>query len=42
MRPAREKKPKVNKDLGVGAQPKASEEQHRRLENEQEEHKKDL
>ena len=40
--PARGKKSKVNKDLGMGVQPKASEEQHRRLENEQEERKKDL
>lgn len=36
------KKPVVNKDLGIGQQPKASEEQHQRLEKEQEEKKKDL
>ena len=42
MRPRGKRKVVVNKDLGVGAQPKASSEQHQRLEQEQHEHKKEL
>lgn len=42
MRPKGKRQGIVNKDLGIGTQPKASEEQHRRLEHEQKEHKKEL
>lgn len=42
MRPKGKRKEVINKDLGIGAQLKASEEQQQRLENEQHEHKKEL
>lgn len=43
MRPkSKRKELVVNKDLGMGAQPKASPEQHQRLEQEQHESKKEL
>ena len=42
LRPQGKRKEVVNKDLGIGVQPKASAEQHRRLEKEQQENKKDL
>ncbi|CAF3740763.1 unnamed protein product [Adineta steineri] len=42
LRPKGKRKEIVNKDLGLGTQPKASEEQHQRLEKEQHEHKKEL
>jgi len=42
MRPKGKRKEIINKDLGIGIQPKASKEQHLRLEKEQQEHKKEL
>lgn len=42
IRPKGRRKEVVNKDLGIGAQPKASEEQHQRLEKELQETKKEL
>jgi hypothetical protein len=42
IRPKGKRREFVNKDLGIGTQPKASEEQHQRLEKEQGEHKKEL